>query len=292
MIRKLVMGLALAMLAGSGIEAQQNQTPQDQTQPSQTQPSPTQPSQTQPDQAQQDQAQPSPTQPAPEQTPPPPAQAPTTQPSSSSQEAADDEYGRRRTKAKDYKNWTYNVNAGSNLTRATTKTFVKGGGILGGGGVARNFNKYFAFRLDFQFVDLPLRSSALQLAQAPSASSHVYALTLDPQFSLPVTKRYTAFLLAGPSFLHRSGKLSSSTAVPGTACNAFYEWWGPCFNLSLPLSGDFLKESQNEFGYNFGGGAARKMSNGHEIFAEYRQQHGSHDGRTTDWRSVTVGLRW
>jgi opacity protein-like surface antigen len=184
------------------------------------------------------------------------------------------------------------VNAGSNLTRGTTKNFVKGGGVLGGGGVARNLSKYFAFRLDFQFVDLPLRSSALQLAQAPSASSHVYDLTLDPQFSLPVTKRYTAFVLAGASFMHRSGKLASSTAVPGTACNAFYDWWGPCFNLSLPLSGDFLKESQNEIGYNFGGGAGRKMSNGHEIFAEYRQQHGSHDGRTTDWRSVTVGLRW
>jgi opacity protein-like surface antigen len=279
MIRKLVMGLALAMLAGSGMQAQQTQ--QDQTQPSQTQPSP----------AQQDQTQPSQTQPAPEQAPAA-GQAPATQPASSSQEAADDEYGRRRAKEKQYKNWTYNVNAGSNLTRATTKTFVKGGGILGGGGVARNFSQYFAFRLDFQFVNLPLRSSALQLAQAPSASSHVYALTLDPQFSLPVTKRYTAYLLAGPSFLHRSGKLSSSTAVPGTACNAFYDWWGPCFNLSLPLSGDFLKESQNEFGYNFGGGVARKMSNGHEIFAEYRQQHGSHAGRTTDWRSVTVGVRW
>jgi opacity protein-like surface antigen len=280
MIRKLVMGLALAMLAGSGIEAQQNQSPQDQAQPSQTQPSP----------AQQDQAQPSQTQPAPEQAPAA-AQTPATQPSSSSQEAADDEYGRRRAK-KDYKKWTYNVNAGSNLTRATTKTFVKGGGILGGGGVARNFSQYFAFRLDFQFVNLPLRSSALQEAQAPSASSHVYVLTLDPQFSLPVTKRYTAFLLAGPSFLRRAGKLSSSTAVPGTACNAFYDWWGPCFNLSLPLSGDFVKESQNEIGYNFGGGVARKMSNGHEIFAEYRQQHGSHGGRTTDWRSITVGLRW
>jgi opacity protein-like surface antigen len=281
MIRKLVMGLALAMLAGSGMQAQQNQT----------QPSQTQQDQTQPNQPQQDQAQPNQTQPAPEQAPAA-GQAPATQSSSSSQEAADDEYGRRRAKEKQYKNWTYNVNAGSNLTRATTKTFVKGGGILGGGGVARNFSQYFAFRLDFQFVDLPLRSSALQLAQAPSASSHVYALTLDPQFSLPVTKRYTAYLLAGPSFLRRAGKLSSSTAVPGTACNAFYDWWGPCFNLSLPLSGDFLKESQNEIGYNFGGGAARKMSNGHEIFAEYRQQHGSHGGRTTDWRSVVVGLRW
>src|ERR1700683_5075143 len=132
MIRKLVMGLALAMLAGSGMQAQQNQT----------QPSQTQPDQTQPSQTQQDQAQPNQTQAAPEQAPAA-GQAPATQPSSSSQEAADDEYGRRRAKEKQYKNWTYNVNAGSNLTRATTKTFVKGGGILGGGGVARNFSQYF-----------------------------------------------------------------------------------------------------------------------------------------------------
>jgi opacity protein-like surface antigen len=169
---------------------------------------------------------------------------------------------------------------------------VKGGGILGGAGVARNFDKYFGFRFDFQFVDLPLRTSALELAQAPSASSHVYAFTLDPQISIPVTKNYTGYVLVGPSFYHRSGKLDSSTALPGTPCNSFYDWWGPCFNNSLPQTGDFLKESQNEHGYNVGGGAAKKMSNDHEIFAEYRQQHGSHDNRTTDWRSVTIGLRW
>jgi opacity protein-like surface antigen len=279
MIRKLVMVLVLAALAGARSQAQQNQAQQNQAPQNQVPQ----------DQSQQNQA-------PQDQTQPPPAQTPTTgqtpaSQSSSSQEASDEDITRKK-KVHDYKNWTYNVEAGANLARDTTKTFVKGGGALGGVGVARNFNKYFGFRLDFQYVNLPLRTSALQLAQAPSASSHVYALTLDPIVTVPVTKQYSGYFLVGPSFYHRSGKLDSSTAVPGSACNAFYDWWGPCFATSLPLSGDFLKESQNEHGYNFGGGAAKKVSKDREVFAEYRQQHGSHDNRTTDWRSVTLGLRW
>jgi opacity protein-like surface antigen len=275
MIRKLVMGLVLATLAGPRIQAQQSQTQQDQTQPKQAQP--------------QDSNQPSAAQ-----APPPAAgQTPASQESSSSQETSDEQLGRRRkAKVHDYKNWVYNVDAGANLGRDTTKTFVKGGGGLGGAGVARNFNKYFGFRFDFQFVNLPLRSSALQLAQAPSASSHVYAFTLDPMISVPVTKLYTGYFLIGPGYYHRSGKLESSTAIPGSACNAFYRWWGPCFNSSLPQKGKFLSESQDEFGYNFGGGVARRVSKKYEVFGEYRQQHGTGDKITTDWRSVTLGLRW
>ncbi|MGA8431365.1 MAG: outer membrane beta-barrel protein [Candidatus Sulfotelmatobacter sp.] len=280
MIRQLVMGLALAMLAGPRIQAQQSQTQQDQTPPNQAQQDQTQPSQTQPA-AQQSQV-----------APPTAGQAPATQ-ESSSQETSDEELGRRRkAKVHDYKNWVYNVDAGANLARDTTKTFVKGGGVLGGAGVARNFNKYFGFRLDFQFVNLPLRSSALQLAQAPSASSHVYAFTLDPMISIPVTKLYTGYFLIGPGYYHRSGKLDSSTAIPGSACNSFYQWWGPCFNSSLPQKGKFLSASQDEFGYNFGGGVARRINKKYEVFGEYRQQHGTGNKITTDWRSVAIGLRW
>jgi hypothetical protein len=297
MIRKLVMGLALAMLAGPRIQAQQSQTQQDQTQPNQAQPNQAQQDQTQPNQTQPNQTQPQNSeQPGATQQPQPPppaaAQAPATQ-ESSSQETSDEELGRRRkARVHDYKNWVYNVDAGANLARDTTKTFVKGGGVLGGAGVARNFNKYFGFRLDFQFVNLPLRSSALQLAQAPSASSHVYAFTFDPMVSIPVTKEYTGYFLIGPGYYHRSGKLDSSTAIPGSACNSFYQWWGPCFNSSLPQKDKYLSASQDEFGYNFGGGVARRINKKYEVFGEYRQQHGTGDKITTDWRSVAIGVRW
>jgi Outer membrane protein beta-barrel domain len=230
-----------------------------------------------------------------------PAQQPPAQPAqaqqqpenqqSSSQEAPEEET-RRRAKPKDYRNWSFNVGGGASLTSGTTKQFVRGGGGIAAAGVARNYSKYFGFRLDFQWDNLPLRQSALQQAQAPGGNSHVYTLMLDPIINIPVTREWGGYILGGPSYYHRSGKLDSSTAVPGSGCNAFYTWWGSCFNGSLPLNGHFLKASQNEFGENFGAGITRKINSRFEFYAEFRLLHGSHNGLTTDLRPITVGLRW
>ena len=169
---------------------------------------------------------------------------------------------------------------------------MKGGDVLGTAGVARNANKYLGLRADFFWVDLPLRDSALRLASAPRASDGVYGLTLDPIINVPATKKYTGYVLIGPAFYHRAGKLDSSTAVPGSACNPFWTWWGACNNSSIPLGGDFLKSNQSEFGYNFGGGITRKVRGNLEIYAEGRYLHGNHNNITTDVRPVTIGLRW
>jgi opacity protein-like surface antigen len=220
----------------------------------------------------------------------PPAGQP---PATPAQENPEEEStSRRKARPHDYRNWTFNAGGGANLPSGTTRTFVKGGGGVAGAGVARNFNKYFGFRLDFLWADLPLRTSALQSAQAPGASNHVYSLMLDPIFNIPVTKKYTGYFVIGPGFYHRSGKLDSSTAVPGSACNAFYTWWGTCFNGSLPLSGKFLNESQNEVGINFGGGVARKVKGNLEIYGEFRYLHGKRNNITTDLRPITIGVRW
>src|ERR1700735_801670 len=110
-------------------------------------------------------AQQTPAQPAPAQQPPA-AQAPDSS-QSSTQEASDEEIPRRKVKPREYKNWSFNVGGGGSLTNGTTATYVRGGGPIGAAGVARNYSKYFGFRLDFQWDDLPLRTSSLQLAQAP-----------------------------------------------------------------------------------------------------------------------------
>ena len=199
---------------------------------------------------------------------------------------------RRKARPHDYHNWTFNIGGGANLPSGTTRTFVKGGGGVAAAGVARNYSKYFGFRLDFLWADLPLRTSALQLAQAPSGSDHVYAVMLDPIFNIPVTQKYSGYLVVGPGFYHRSGKLDSSTVVPGSACNAFWTWWGSCFNGSVPLNKNFLASSQNEFGFNFGGGVARKLGDKLEIYGEFRYLHGKHNNITTDLRPITIGIRW
>ncbi len=227
----------------------------------------------------------------------PPAQQTPAQPQpdnqpSSVQESSPEEIPGRKPKIKDYKNWVFNAGGGASLTNGTTAKYVRSGGAVGEAGVARNYGKYFGLRLDFQFDNLPLRTSALQSAQAPSATSQVYSLHLDPIINIPVTKVWGGYILGGGSYFHRSGKLDSSTALPGSACNGFFLWWGPCTNSNLPLNGDFLHSSLNEFGANFGGGVTRKISSNMEIYAEFRYLHGKRYGITTDLRPIVVGIRW
>jgi opacity protein-like surface antigen len=225
----------------------------------------------------------------------PAAQPQTQQPpdQSSSQEASPEETTRsRRNKPLDYKKWAFTVGGGASLPSGTTDTYVRGGGGVAAASAARNYSKYFGLRLDFQFDNLPLRTSALELAQAPGATNHVYSLMLDPIINIPASKNWGGYVVFGPSFLHRSGKLDSSSAIPGSACNGFFTWWGPCLAASLPLNGNFLHSSQNEFGYNFGGGITRKIRPNMDLYAEFRYLHGKHNNITTDLRPITIGIRW
>jgi hypothetical protein len=223
-------------------------------------------------------------------TQPPQTQKPADQ--SSTQEVSEEETPHRKPKPHEYKNWNFNAGGGASLTGGTTKTYVRGGGLVGAAGVARNYSQYFGLRADFQFDNLPLRNSALQLAQAPSATSYVLSVMPDVIINLPVTKIWTGYVVAGPSYLHRSGKLDSSTALLGLECNGFWTWWGACNANSLPLDKKFLSASQDEFGYNFGGGLARKIRPNIEIYGEFRFVHGTHSGITTDLRPITLGIRW
>src|SRR5262249_29636356 len=147
-------------------------------------------------------------------------------------------------------NWTFNVGGGGSLTNGATRNFVRGGGGVAAVGVARNSNRYLGLRADFQWDNLPLRNSALHLAQAPGGRSSVYSIMVDPIINIPATKLWSGYAVFGPSYYHRTGKLDSSSAVPGSACNPFWDWWGSCSAGSISLSGKFLNMSQNEFGYN------------------------------------------
>jgi len=169
---------------------------------------------------------------------------------------------------------------------------VRGGGGIAAAGVARNYSKYFGLRGDVQFDNLPLRNSALHLAQASGGNDHVYSVTADMIFSIPATKVWSGYIVAGPSYFHRTGKLDSSAARPGSACDPFWVWWGACYAGSLRLDGKFLTSTVNQFGENFGVGIARKITPKFEIYGEFRYLHGSHNGITTDLRPVTIGLRW
>src|SRR5271163_4703911 len=80
----------------------------------------------------------------------------------------------RKVKPRNYSTWLFNAGGGANLPSGTTEQFVRGGGPAADVGAARNFSKYFGFRMDLSWTDLPLRTSALQLAQAPSGNNHVY----------------------------------------------------------------------------------------------------------------------
>src|SRR5579862_3309982 len=108
----------------------------------------------------------------------PAAQQPADQ--SANQEAPPEEIPVRKPKAPEFNKWSFNVGGGASLTSGTTHTYVRSGGLVGAAGVARNFSKYFGLRFDFQFDNLPLRTSALILGQTTGATSHVYSVMLDP----------------------------------------------------------------------------------------------------------------
>ncbi len=243
------------------------------------------PAQEQPPAAQQQPSNPQPSN-------PPTGNASSSNPQSGNQEASPEELPGRKPKVKEYKNWSFNVGGGGSLTNGETTKFVRGGGGVAAAGVARNYSKYLGLRFDFQFDNLPLRTSALEQAQALSATSQVYSFLFDPIINIPVTKVWSGYIVVGGSFFHRSGKLDSSTAIPGSACNAFFTWWGNCFNSSLPLNRNFISTSQNQWGENFGAGVARKIRPNIEIYGEFRYLHGTHSGITTDLRPITVGVRW
>ncbi len=213
-------------------------------------------------------------------------------PQSSTQEVSAEELPGRKPKEKGYNTWSFNVGGGGSLTNGETTKFVRGGGGVGAAGVARNVSKYFGLRFDFQYDNLPLRTSALDEAQALSGTSQVYSFLLNPIINIPVTRLWSGYIVAGGGFFHRSGKLNSSTAIPGSACNAFFTWWGNCFNASLPLNESFVSTGQNQWGESFGGGIARKVHGNIEIYGEFRYLHGIHSGITTDLRPITVGVRW
>lgn len=224
----------------------------------------------------------------------PAASAPAAQQPDTSQEPADEVSASRRKKPHDYKNWVFDVGGGANLGGGTTRTWVRGGGIVGTAGVARNANKYLGLRADVIFADLPLRDSTLDLAQSTGARSYAYAITLDPIINLPVTNVWGGYVLFGASFDHRGGSLSGSTTVPGSSCNGFWQWWGACqtSNISIPLNGSFTNSNLNQGGYNIGAGVTRKTPSGVEIYLEYRLMHGTSNGITTDFRPITIGFRW
>lgn len=212
---------------------------------------------------------------------------------SSQEESVDEQPLGRRKKPRDYKKWNYDVGAGAHIDGGATKTFVRGGGIEGTIGVARNANKYLGLRGDFMYADLPLRQSSLSIAQATSSNSYLLAFMVNPIINFPVTSNYSGYVLFGPGYLRRSGTLNSDTTVPGSGCNAFWNWWGgTCNNLSLPLNGSFVNTAQNEFGYDVGAGVTRKMPSGVQVFAEFRLIHGSANGTTTDVRPIAIGVRW
>ena len=209
------------------------------------------------------------------------------------QESSEEETSRsRRNRPRNYKKWSFNFGGGANLPNGDTNKYVRGGGGVADVGAARNYSKYFGIRLDAQFDNLPLRSSALFDAQAPGANNHVFALMLDPIINIPATTNWGGYIVFGPAFYHRSGKLDSSSAIPGSACNGFFTWWGHCFAGSLPINGNFLHSSQNEFGENFGFGLTRKIRPNIDFYAEFRYLHGKHNGISTDARPITVGIRW
>jgi len=201
--------------------------------------------------------------------------------------------GRKPPRPPDYHKWTFTVGGGASLTSGTTNTFVKSGGGTVVAGAGRNINRILGVNLDFMWNNLPLRDSALILAQAPGAKANLYSLSLDPIFNIPITKHYGGFITTGLGWYHRSGELDSTTVVAGSPCNPFFQWWGSCVVNGIPPGKNVRSSTQDAFGGNIGFGLSYKLRPmGPRLYFEFAFHHASHNGIATNVRPITVSFRW
>ena len=106
-----------------------------------------------------------------------------------------------------------------------------------------------ASALDFQFDNLPLRTSALQAAQATGATNHVYSFTLDPIINIPVSSNLGRLRRVRPGLLTTvRANLMLPPLFPGRPAILFFSGGDTATTAACPSTVSFCTPAKMSSG--------------------------------------------
>ena len=195
---------------------------------------------------------------------------------------------------------TWLVNAGYSPTVGTTKDYLQGGWIIGGG-VVYQFQPAspFALQFDLAYSDYNATHNLINLAnskpcvtpcglQIDGGRGDVWQVTMAGRFSGDLSPAVRGYGLLGIGAYHRYVELTQTALGTGYICDP---WWGFCY--PGVVAGDVIvaNKSQTKFGWNVGLGLEFPLSYGGAWFLEVRY-HWITGDKQTEFVPIQIGYRF
>jgi opacity protein-like surface antigen len=184
----------------------------------------------------------------------------------------------------------FTFNVGGGLTTITGRDAGKldhGGNVQVGGGYF--FNRYFGVTGNFQFNQLGITRSELNLLNQPDGNARVYSVTADPTLRLPLGGGANVYVLAGGGYLRRTVEFTQPTLAQTFI---FDPWWGFFGSALVPVNQVLGTVRSDSGAYNVGGGinVPLPITKLH-FYIEARYLHGFTSNSNTTVVPIIFGIR-
>jgi hypothetical protein len=163
-----------------------------------------------------------------------------------------------------------------------------GGNVEVGGGYF--FNRFLGVTGNFTFNQLGITGGELARLNEPDGNGRVYTVTVDPEFRLPLSHGWSAYLLAGGGYMRRTIEFTQPTVA---ATVVFDPWWGYFGPALVPVNQVLGSVTSNAGMFDVGGGVNVPLPKTRlHIYIESRYLHGFTQTSNTILVPIMVGIRW
>jgi hypothetical protein len=163
-----------------------------------------------------------------------------------------------------------------------------GGNFEAGGGYF--FNRFLGVTGTFMFHQLGITGRELAILNQPDGNGRVYSITADPTLRLPLSRGWSAYLLAGGGYLRRTIEFTQPTVA---ATFVFDPWWGYFGPALVPVNQVLGSVTSNAGMFDVGGGVNVPLPKTQlHIYVESRYLHGFTQTSNTILVPIMVGIRW
>jgi opacity protein-like surface antigen len=185
-----------------------------------------------------------------------------------------------------------NVGGGPGFPLSRTGNFANTSYNFVAGGGPRNLAPHVKLVGEFMFHGLPVKQSASNEAQIPSAKGRLYAVTGN--LIVGGGDRKGAYLIGGGGWYRRTVETQATQFVAGEACGSVLVLWNvQCMNGVFPSDVTLGSHSSNAAGFNIGGGLTFAIGKaGAHLYTEVRYHRAFTDGIDTTVLPLTFGVRW